>query len=90
MREFLAISLRYAYTGRPVVIEDGQKNWTARTKFSFDFFKGIYSKDSPVLNNFERNCQFFPYKTEFRRLVEVFEMDKERASFKAEPWYIGW
>ena len=30
---------RYAYTGRPVVIKDGMRNWTAPEVFSFDFFK---------------------------------------------------
>ena len=84
--------LKYAYSGRPVVIEDGMKNWTARDTFSFDFFKNIYGEDSPALMNIESNCQFFPYKTNFGTLGEVFNMSKERADMKdnSEPWYIGW
>ncbi|CAL4086453.1 unnamed protein product, partial [Meganyctiphanes norvegica] len=80
----------YAYTGRPVVITDGQKNWSAREIFSFDYFRNIYGEDSPVLANWERDCQFFPYQTEFRNLGQVFNMSEDRASMKAEPWYIGW
>ena len=83
---------KYAYSGRPVVITDGMKTWTAPKTFSFDFFKGIYSEDSPALYNMEMNCQFFPYKTSFMSLGEVFNMSDERAQMKegAEPWYIGW
>ncbi|KAL5022012.1 hypothetical protein ScPMuIL_001167 [Solemya velum] len=82
----------YAYTGRPVVIVDGAKNWTATKEFSFEFFRNIYGEDSPVLENVESNCQFFPYKTSFKNLGEVFNMTEERAHMKggSEPWYIGW
>ncbi|XP_069939978.1 uncharacterized protein [Cherax quadricarinatus] len=81
---------RYAYSGRPVVITDGQRNWTAPSTFSFDFFKSIYADDSPVLENFERDCQFFPYQTEFRNLRHVFNMTHERVEMRGDPWYIGW
>ncbi|XP_069166246.1 uncharacterized protein [Procambarus clarkii] len=81
---------RYAYSGRPVVVTDGQKNWTAPETFSFDFFKSIYADDSPVLENFERDCQFFPYQTEFRNLRHVFNMSSERVQMRGDPWYIGW
>ncbi|XP_066962042.1 bifunctional arginine demethylase and lysyl-hydroxylase JMJD6-like [Macrobrachium rosenbergii] len=81
---------RYAYSGRPVVVTDGQKNWTAPQTFSFEFFKSIYADDSPVLENFERDCQFFPYQTEFRNLRHVFNMSEQRANMHGDPWYIGW
>ena len=83
---------KYAYTGRPVVIEDGAANWTAPKTFSFNFFKSIYTEDSPALENMDSNCQFFPYKTDFKNLGEVFNMSKERSEMKdgAKPWYIGW
>ncbi|XP_063603742.1 uncharacterized protein LOC134779450 [Penaeus indicus] len=81
---------RYAYTGRPVVITDGQRNWSAPHVFSFEFFKSIYADDSPVLENFERDCQFFPYQTEFRNLRHVFNMTADRVNMRGEPWYIGW
>ncbi|XP_064122537.1 uncharacterized protein LOC135226756 [Macrobrachium nipponense] len=81
---------RYAYSGRPVVVTDGQQNWSARNTFSFAFFKSIYSEDSPVLENFERTCQFFPYQTEFRNLRQVFNMSEARANMHGDPWYIGW
>ena len=83
---------KYAYTGRPVLIVDATKNWTALQTFSFDFFKNIYSEDSPALHNQERNCQFFPYKTSFGSLSEVFNMSQEQSKHKVgtKPWYIGW
>ncbi|XP_045117261.1 uncharacterized protein LOC123507962 [Portunus trituberculatus] len=81
---------RYAYSGRPVVVTDGQRNWSAPHTFSFTFFKSIYADDSPVLENFERDCQFFPYQTEFRNLRHVFNMTAERAAMRGDPWYIGW
>ena len=83
---------KYAYTGRPVVVTDATKDWSAMKEFSFEFFKGIYGEDSPVFVNSEQQCQFFPYKTSFRNLAEVFNMSEERAHMKqgAKPWYIGW
>lgn len=83
---------KYAYSGVPVVIEDGTVNWTAPEVFSFDFFKEIYKDGSQALENQERNCQFFPYKTSFYNLAEVMQMSPERARMEdgSEPWYIGW
>lgn len=83
---------KYAYTGVPVIIEDGTLNWTAPEYFSFDFFKEIYKEGSQALENQERNCQFFPYKTSFNTLGEVMQMSPDRARMEdgSEPWYIGW
>jgi hypothetical protein len=83
---------KYAYSGRPVVITDGTKSWTAIKTFTFEFFKNIYAHDSPVLLNVEENCQFFPYKTTFESLGEVFNMSSDRAHMKdgSKPWYVGW
>ena len=83
---------KYAYEGQPVIIADGMTNWTALKTFSFEFFKDIYKEDSPALANIESNCQFFPYKTSFQNLGEVFNMSEDRAHMKdgSEPWYIGW
>ncbi|CAL7940418.1 unnamed protein product [Xylocopa violacea] len=76
---------RYAYSGRPVVVTDAMANWTATTKFSFAFFKSLYDGE-------DANCQFFPYKTEFKSLQDVFEMSESRASLEegTKPWYVGW
>ncbi|ELU11050.1 hypothetical protein CAPTEDRAFT_142276 [Capitella teleta] len=84
--------MKYAYSGRPVVITDATVGWSATKTFSFDFFKGIYGEDSPVLQPSEVQCQFFPYKTDFKNLAEVFNMSAERAQMKdgTKPWYIGW
>jgi hypothetical protein len=83
---------KYAYSGIPVIITDAMENWTAVQSFNFQFFKSIYSEDSPSLINVERNCQFFPYKTNFESLGQVFNMSEERANLKdgTEPWYVGW
>ena len=83
---------KFAYSGRPVVVLDGTKTWTATKIFSFDFFKNIYGEDSPALVNQDSSCQFFPYKTNFQSLGEVFNMSEERAGMTdgSEPWYIGW
>ncbi|KAK6634576.1 hypothetical protein RUM43_011977 [Polyplax serrata] len=81
---------RYAYTGRPVVVVDGMTNWTAQHVFNFEFFKKIYTERMEEWQ--QRGCQFFPYKTEFKHLSEVFNMSRERAFLSAgtDPWYVGW
>lgn len=82
----------YAYSGVPVVIADGTQNWTAPDYFSFEFFKELYKEGSQALENQERNCQFFPYKSNFFNLGEVMSMSQKRARMEdgSEPWYIGW
>jgi len=67
-------------------------NWTATDVFSFDFFKNIYPDDSPALDSFDSDCQFFPYKTKFKNLREVLNMSPERARLEngSHFWYIGW
>lgn len=78
---------RFAYSRVPVVITDAMVNWTAPEVFSFEYFKQLYNQDS----NYRKNCQFFPYKTKFRSLMEVFEMDPLLADYsEGKPWYIGW
>ena len=81
---------KYAYTARPVVITDGTKDWTAPQYFSFNYFKSIYGPDSPVLLSEDQKCQFFPYKTSFTSLKEVFNMSEKDANMEGKPWYIGW
>ncbi|XP_041047104.1 uncharacterized protein LOC121279804 [Carcharodon carcharias] len=82
----------YAYSMQPVVVEDGQRNWSAREVFSFEFFIRIYDNDSRALDNSGSECQFFPYDTEFLNLGDVFSMEAGRARMhnNAKPWYIGW
>lgn len=55
------------------------------TEFSYSFFKNLYLGQSA-------NCQFFPYKTEFKNLQDVFNMSDNRALLKpgTDPWYVGW
>ncbi|XP_074109984.1 bifunctional arginine demethylase and lysyl-hydroxylase JMJD6 [Cotesia typhae] len=76
---------RYAYSGKPVVITDATVNWTAAQLFSFSFFKSLYHGRAA-------NCQFFPYKTGFKSLQDVFNMSEDRILLKpgSEPWYVGW
>lgn len=78
----------HAYTGRPLVVKDATKNWTAMNVFTYEYFLHVYTDSA--LNATDDECQFFPYQTEFHSLREVFNMSKERVMFKAEPWYIGW
>ena len=81
----------YAYSGLPVIVTDATVNWSAFQTFSFEFFRGIYSSDSPTLVSGE-DCQFFPYESGFRNLSDVFDMTDQRANLQhgSDPWYIGW
>jgi len=78
----------YAYSGKPAVVTDAMANWTAPEVFSFAFLRTLYRGERASSGR----CQFFPYKTEFQSLRDVFEMSDERASLDkgTEPWYVGW
>ncbi|XP_064454709.1 bifunctional arginine demethylase and lysyl-hydroxylase JMJD6-like [Ornithodoros turicata] len=77
---------RYAYSGVPLVITDAAHNWTALETFSLTFFRNLY-EGAATTSSSKHYCQFFPYKTEFKNLYDVFNMSPERAK---SPWYIGW
>ncbi|XP_029193124.1 bifunctional arginine demethylase and lysyl-hydroxylase JMJD6-like [Acropora millepora] len=85
--EFL---MKYAYTGRPVVVTDAAKNWSATERFNFTFFKQLFEKNENAYQVNEDECQFFPYRTEFVSLKEAMNMSKERSEWKGKPWYFGW
>lgn len=83
---------KYAYSAVPVLIKNATTNWSAMETFSYNYLKEIYLSTDGALEAVEEECQFFPYKTEFKTLEDAFNISAERASFKEgeEPWYIGW
>lgn len=83
---------KYAYTSVPVLIKDATREWSAMSRFSFEFLRDLYIGTDGALTTVEEQCQFFPYKTEFKTLSDVFLMSKKRANFTEgeKPWYIGW
>uniref|UniRef100_H2YDJ8 Cupin-like domain-containing protein n=1 Tax=Ciona savignyi TaxID=51511 RepID=H2YDJ8_CIOSA len=80
----------YAFGMQPVLVKDGQQNWTAHDMFSYHYFKSVYSPGSEALEKSEKECQFFPYETEMRTLGEFFNMSDERVAGNDEPYYCGW
>lgn len=80
----------YAYSGRPLVVRNAATDWKASDTFSFEFFRDIYfDLDSPVLDNIDKDCQFFAWDFhEFSSMEEVFNMDSDRASLVGNytPW----
>lgn len=78
----------YAYSGLPLLVSDGMKDWTTDI-FSFDYFRQLYADTTDEENE---QCQFFGYRTHFKSLDDVFDMPDNRANFLPghEPWYIGW
>ncbi|XP_050395218.1 uncharacterized protein LOC126814229 [Patella vulgata] len=84
---------KYAYSGHPVVIADATKQWTAMDVYNFKFFKDIHENVSGSGTNVKgTDCQFFPYKTNFKALADVFKMTLDMAYMRdgSKPWYIGW
>ncbi|KAG8236752.1 hypothetical protein J437_LFUL015581 [Ladona fulva] len=93
---------KIAYSSRPILVRGGAEHWPARRIFSFEFFRRLYEGvgDGDIVNtkresyyqSVEEECQFFPFRTDFVSLREVFAMPQERANFSdgQKPWYIGW
>ena len=80
----------HAYSGVPVLIKNGTGNWTAHRLFGWRYFRKLYAKLKAFDENDELGCQFFPYKTNFRTLKQVFKMSKARANLTKDQWYVGW
>ncbi|XP_076326465.1 uncharacterized protein LOC143233751 isoform X2 [Tachypleus tridentatus] len=84
---------KYAYMSRPVLVKYATKSWKALNTFNFSFFRNLYSEVAGAYKSVEDECQFFPFKTGFLHLEDVFNMPEERALMRsrdAKPWYIGW
>ncbi|XP_054720338.1 uncharacterized protein LOC129229979 [Uloborus diversus] len=84
---------KYAYLGHPLLIKGGCSNWSALEVFNYDFFKELYSSTKGAFESVEVECQFFPFRTTFLSLQEVFNMPESRAKMTTpdeETWYIGW
>uniref|UniRef100_H2ZER9 JmjC domain-containing protein n=1 Tax=Ciona savignyi TaxID=51511 RepID=H2ZER9_CIOSA len=81
---------KYAYTMQPVVVTDGQRNWTARETFNYEYFKGIYLPGSEALKTVNKRCQFFQYNTNMSSMEEFFNISKSRLEGNEDHWYIGW
>lgn len=80
----------FAYQAKPVIITDATKNWTALETFDFWYFKDLYENVNKGKKKW--NCQFFPYKTEFKSLYEALAIPDDRVNYEpgAKPWYFGW
>ena len=82
---------KFAYSGRPVIIEDATANWSAAEVFSFQYFKDLYSDESVKFHESSFNCQFFPYQTNFKSLGDLFKSTwADPSNALAKPWYVGW
>ena len=81
---------QYGYSGRPLVVTDAAKNWSALELFNFTFFKRLFQENKDAYKINEDECQFFPYNTDFISLEQAFNMSKERSEWKERPWYFGW
>ena len=96
---------RYAYSGRPVLIRGATRDWSAKDRFSFEYFKRIFgphaeklsekswkeSKSSEDADQLEQ-CQFFPYATEFHNLASFFNISEARSRLDSseKSYYVGW
>ena len=80
----------YAFTGLPVVVQGGARNWTALDTYSVKYFKDIYSERKGSFKRLDEECQFMPYFTKWDTLEEALGMSDEMASLQGDHWYIGW
>lgn len=82
----------YAYNGVPLLVKGGARNWTALTTFSYKYFKDLFEGTEGALEAVQNDCQFFPYKTNFLTMNDVFNMSEERSRLEPgeKEWYVGW
>ncbi|XP_037951075.1 uncharacterized protein LOC119686092, partial [Teleopsis dalmanni] len=81
---------QYAYSATPVIVEDATQNWTALTKFDYWYFRDVYQNSKRKQKILD--CQFLPYKTGFKNILQALDMSEERVALQrgTTPWYFGW
>lgn len=65
-------------------------NKANKLKSIISTFKSIVETDEMRSTAEKDTCQFFPYKTSFRNLREVFELETNSENGYDKPWYVGW
>ena len=80
----------YAYTGIPIVVAQGAKQWSATRTFSVKFFKEVYHSNPEYLSMANEECQFIPYLTAWENLGDALNMSDDQAVLNGDQWYIGW
>ena len=97
--EFLT---KYAYSGRPLIIRNATKSWTANENFDFAFFKRIFqsyaenlvtilesnAKLSPEHAKLFDVCRFLPFNTNARNLAEFLRISEAKSL--ENNYYVGW
>lgn len=91
----------HAYSGRPVLVRHATMSWTAGKVFSFLFFKNLFlpliearehEEEEELHQKDYKECQFFPYNTEFIKLKDFFNITEARARLdpREKSYYVGW
>ncbi|XP_003382910.1 PREDICTED: uncharacterized protein LOC100641282 [Amphimedon queenslandica] len=80
----------HATSLQPVLMKGAASNWPAMSIFSYEYFKGLYTKNPEAVTHDREEGQFFPYSSGIFTLDEFLSLDNETASFKGKKWYIGW
>lgn len=80
----------YAYSGIPLLVEDGMRDWDTKN-FTYHYFKTLYDKVNLEYQE-TGGCQFLGYSSGFTDLGGLFNMSEKRAAHEpgTKPWYIGW
>jgi len=80
----------YAYSGIPLLVEDGMRDWDTRN-FTYHYFKQLYA-DINLESQEKGGCQFLGYDSGLTDLQGLFNMSEDRATHQpgTKPWYIGW
>ena len=91
MKHFFNLQLRFAYSMEPLIIRGAIKsNWKAMDVFSLKFFQQLYLSTINSNHN-QYRCQFFPYSTPYKSLVQALQSIKDQVNYnQSSPWYIGW
>lgn len=56
---------------------------------NYTYLKDLYHRHRDDLHNFQDECQFLNFKSNFLTLEHFFEMSTERAENGKPPWYVG-
>ncbi len=83
LKELYTKSDEIAYQKRQAKL--AKKN---KLKSIISTFKSIVESDDELRQHEKDTCQFFPYKTSFRNLRQVFELETNINNRYDKPWYV--
>lgn len=70
-------------------MKNAASDWPARERLTFQYIKSLYNSNPDILESFNDECQFLPFKSNFASLKDFLEMPEPQEKSGNPSYYVG-